>query len=137
MNREPFLIRFYEWAAAEWEREIPAGLTRLKTLPCRALLTAAAVLDRRSKDEQHRIAGVLLKKFHPEWCSLLGRAATPEEGALFEQIRAERYNESIGRTTGEIAVGPKIDTKALRQQLRKSDGCLHGRRAGSRLRRRR
>jgi hypothetical protein len=119
VDKAGFLTRYYEWANTEWTREIAEGLTRISTLPCRSLRTGAAVLARRTKEDQYRVAKALTKRFHPEACQLLGCPATADEEALFQLILRERFNEGNRvRLRAGGGAKPKIDTKGLRKRLR-------------------
>ncbi len=125
MDRGQFLVRYYEWAEQEWQREIEAGLPRLTVLPCRSLRAAALTLRRRGEDEQRRIAGVLLKRFHPEARQVLAQPWTPEDEALFERFHRERF-DAITQADVSARPAPKIDTKTFRKQLREALTALTG-----------
>lgn len=90
-----FKIRYYRWAASEFEKEIDGEFPNLrlfKTGPCWETYRLMEQLDRGG---QLLLARSLLKRFHPDAVKALGESCSVEEQSLRERLDGFRRDGTL------------------------------------------
>ena len=77
-----FQVRYYLWAASEWEKEIHDGFPNLRSFKGGIPSGTYRFMQLFGKREQMTIARALLKRFHPDAVNALGEACSAEEQTL-------------------------------------------------------
>jgi len=81
-----FKVRYYLWAASEFEREIEESLPGFNSFAHGTVAQTAQFMRRLDKPKQRVLAGGLLKRFHPDAAEALGEVCSEEE----EKLRSQR-----------------------------------------------
>jgi hypothetical protein len=77
-----FQIRYYLWAASEWEKEINESLPNLGSFKSGTIWETYQFIRLLEKHQQLTLARALLKRFHAEAVKSLGEGITVEEENL-------------------------------------------------------
>jgi hypothetical protein len=113
-----FQIRYYHWAASEFEREIEESFPGFSSFKHGTVAQTAQLLRRLDKAKQRVLAGGLLKRFHPDAVEALGEVCSKEEERLVSQ-RDSYCNMSPLCPAAEL-VEPGVTRLAGKAKLRKT-----------------
>jgi hypothetical protein len=80
--QQEFQVRYYLWAASEWEKEINESLPNLRSFKSGTIWETYHFMQLLNKTEQLKLACGFLKRFHPEAVKKLGEKCSPEEETL-------------------------------------------------------
>lgn len=89
---QEFQIRYYYWAASEFEREIGESFPILRTFKNGPIREAYQFMQQIAKNEQLTLAKSLLKRTHPKATKILGEKLSDEENSLlnkFDNFRSQ------------------------------------------------
>jgi hypothetical protein len=93
--QQEFQIRYYLWAASEWEKEINESFPNLSSFKSGSVWETYQFMRLLDKHEQLTLARALLKRFHRDAVKSLGENCSAEEEDLrrvrddFSQIRQQ------------------------------------------------
>src|SRR5260370_34750339 len=82
---DEFLLKFYQWACADYRREIEEGFPLLRGIENRTTYGLLGLMQSLPKAKQAALASGLLKRFHTRAVEILGQKILPQEQQLIEQ----------------------------------------------------
>src|ERR1700722_9795978 len=97
--KQEFQIRYYEWATAEFEREIHESFPKLRLFTTGPISQLYQFMQGIDGGKQLLLAHALLKRFHPDAVEALGQGCSAEEGAIRDELDGFRRLVS-GREAG-------------------------------------
>jgi hypothetical protein len=98
--RNAFAIRYYQWSAGIFQRELQLGFPLLASMRSRSAAKCLSFLQALSSAERADAAGALVKRSHAWALSLLGEEISQREQELSEQWRAYRPEHALTRRQG-------------------------------------
>ena len=93
--KEEFVVRFYRWAAGDFEREVRQGLPFVASIKSGPTLRFLEIWKLLSQEERVRVQSAFLKWAHPEAVEITGEYQTPEEKEIFERYRVSCREDSV------------------------------------------
>jgi hypothetical protein len=120
LTPDEFLVKMYQWACADFRREIEEGFPLLSgvinTLSCQL----CALMGSLPKAKRLTLASALVKHGHPRAIEVLNDPITPEEQMILESFNNEyrRASDRFDEARWKIAVGvPQAQKFKQRQKL--------------------
>lgn len=109
--RSALVVRLYQWALQDWERELCNGLPMLRAVRSPEAFRLLDLMDRLGLEEQRSLARALMKRFHPEAVSALGDQPNETETAILAQWDSWRRHPS--KREDMLGERGKVDRKRL------------------------
>jgi hypothetical protein len=114
--KQEFKIRYYHWAASEFEREIDGEFPNLRLFKAGSCWETYRFMQQLDRNGQLLLARSLLKRFHPEAVKALGESCSVEERALRDRLDGFRRDATLLEINSQKG-GQKIKSIGKRKLL--------------------
>jgi hypothetical protein len=115
--KQEFQIRYYYWAASEFEKEIDAGYPNLRLFKVGTCREAYRFIQRLDRNGQSLLAHSLLKRFHPEAVKALGESCSVEEESLRDRLDGFRRSAPLFQENSRELAAKAIKSLSKRELL--------------------